>query len=244
MGRREQDPRQKSRREAFEHSDAFGLAVTRLLIGDVMKKPSERETRETLEWITSEILNPTLKVYTSVDQLKKFKEITSKHFGYPLSAPHLSSSIISLIAGDLRSEATEDFKNREIPSIPIKLICAYDVNVGIMRVVSAIEYAENAIRETSDNALGRSISERLAGVASLSDQTNLFLSKKRKALEYSKFLKEDPTGKSLIRYAVEETENPQSELSPNLREFVVHGARFAQNAYGIIYPIAERINEK
>ncbi len=237
----EQDSRQKSRRQAFEHSDALGLAVTRLLIGETMKNPSERETREVLERITSEILNPTLEEYSSGDKLKKFKEIASKHFGYPLSAPHLSSSIISLIAGDLRSEATEDFKNSEISSIPIELICAYDINVGIMKVVSAIEDAENAIRETSDNALGRSISEHLAGTASLSDQTNLFLSKKTKALEYSRFLKEDPTGKSLIRHAVEEIENPQRELAPNLREFVVHGARFAESAYGIVYPRAEKL---
>ena len=43
MERREQDPGQKSRREAFEHN-AVGSIITRYLINEgVMKKPVEKK---------------------------------------------------------------------------------------------------------------------------------------------------------------------------------------------------------
>lgn len=238
----EQDPGEKLRREAFEHNDVVGSTVTRRLIGEVVRKPSEKETREALELITSEVLNPMLEDYASRDTLKKFKEIASKTYGYPLSATHLSASVIYAIAMGLNSEATQDFKNSSLlSSVPIESICAYDVSVGIMGVASTIEHAENVLRGTYDKESGDIYSEYLAGAVSLSDEADSFLSEKAKALDYAKLLKEDPTGRSLIRHAVEEIENPQRELAPNLRGFVTHGARFAQKAYGIVYPLAEKI---
>jgi len=242
MERDEQDPGQEFRREVFERNDEVGSAVTRLLIAEKMGNPSEIETKEALQLITSGVLNPMLEECTSRDALKMFKEVFSKTYGYPLSAPLLSSSVIYDIAMSLSSETTQGFKNTSLlSSVPIELICVYDVSVGIMEAVSAIKDAENSISGTSDNELVRHFSERLAGTFSLSDQADFFLSKKAEALKYSKLLKEDPTGRNLIRHVVQEIENPKKELYPNLREFVVHGARFAQSAYEIVYPLAEKI---
>lgn len=243
MERDEQDSGQEFRREAFERSAGYGSRVTRRLISEGVSNPSERETRELLELITSDILNPVLEEHASSDTLKAFKEIDSKRYDYPLSAPHLSSLFISHIAGVLLGRTIEDFKNKELSSIPILSICLYDVGSGISGVASTIQDAENAIRGTFDNELGSLISESPAGAISLSDQADFFLKEKAKALKYSKLLKEDHTGRSLVRHAVEEIENPKYEHGPCLREFAVYGARFAEKVYGIVYPLAEKINK-
>ena len=130
MEGREQNSGNRLRREAFEHSDEVGEVVTRQLIAEKIGNPSEKQTRKTLEKITSEVLNPMLEKYTNVETLKKFKEIASKIYGYPLSATHLSASVINSIAAGLSSVAIENFKNNELSSIPIETICASDVCVG------------------------------------------------------------------------------------------------------------------
>ena len=244
MERRGQDPGQEFRHEAFERSNAYGQIVTRRLISEVIKKPSEKEASEALELITSKVLNPTLEAYTNGDTLKKIKEMASRKYGYPLSAPHLSASVLHTIAFVLNSAATEDFKNSELSSIPIECIYAYDISTGILLVTQSIIDAENIVRGTYDNKLERIIFESPTGVVSLPEQADRFLAEKARALEYAKLLKKDPTGKNLIRHAVEEIENsPNRELAPFLREFVMHGMTFAESAYGIVYPLAEKINQ-
>lgn len=241
MERREQDPGQ-IKREAFERSDGIGSIMTRGLWGERMGIPSERETKEALVLITSEFLNPVLEMYTKGKILKKFKETASKAYGYPLSAPHLSAEVINAIAVALRDDAIEDFKNNELSSIKVESIVAYDVSMGIMEVLSTIIDAENTIRGSFDNESLRRSSEYPAGTLSLSQEADIFLNARVKALDYSKLLREDPTGKSLVRHAVEEVENPERKLAPNLRELVVHGATFAERAYAVMYPLAAKMN--
>lgn len=176
--------------------------------------------------------------------MKKIQEIASRKYGYPLSPPHLSASVLHTIAFVLNSAATEDFKNSELSLIPIESIYVYDISTGILLVTQSIIDAENIVRGTYDNKLGRIIFEYPTGAVNLPEQADHFLAEKARALEYARLLKKDPTGKNLIRHAVEEIENPpQRELAPFLREFVIHGARFAESAYGIVYPLAEKINK-
>lgn len=241
MERREQDPGEKLRREAFERSAEHGGLVTRRLISERVRHPSERESREAIEFITSEVLNPILQDCTNVDMLKEFKEHASKKYGHPLSTPYLSAYVISDIATSLNNEAIQVFKDRELLSIPIEFIFLYDMSIETMNVALTIKGTEDAIRGTFDNELGNSIYDGLVGDASLSEQADLFLAEKARALECSKLLMEDPTGKSVVRQAVEEIENPKYEHGPCIREFAVYGARFAETAYGIVYPLAEKI---
>lgn len=242
MERREQDHGQKIR-EAFEHSDEIGSITTRRLWGEKMANPSEEESRKALEMITSEVLNPALQDYTNIDILKKFKKIASEKYGFPLSPPFLSKSVIVSIAMKLNREVTQEFKNTSLlSSIPIEHICAYDMNVGIIQVLSTIRDAEFVLNGTYDKEMGV-LYDEWSEVISPLVQAESLLAEKTKALEYATLLKENPTGKSLIRHAVEEVENPQTDFTPYLKEFVVAGARFAQNAYETIYPLAERVSK-
>lgn len=237
----QQESEQNLRREVFERNDIYGAAVTRRLISERLKHPSEKESKDTIALITSEFFNPALQAYTNVDILKKYKKIASEKYGFPLSPPFLSISVIRSIAMELNGEATQEFKNTSLlSSIPIEIACAYDMSIGIMKVLSTIQDAEYVLRRTYDKKIGVFYDEWSEVISPLV-QAESFLAQKAKALEYATLLKEDPTGKSLIRHAVEEIEDPKEEFYPSLREFVVHGARLAESAYGIVYPLAEKI---
>ena len=111
---------------------------------------------------------------------------------------------------------------------------------GVMEVISSIKDAEDVLRGSYEKKSGDFYNELPAGAVRHSEQADLFLKGRARTLEYTKLLKENPTGRSLIRHVLEEIENPKKEFYPNLRKFVVHGARFAQGAYGIVYPLAEK----
>lgn len=245
MERRDRYDPEQERREAFNQDDSYGAYVTRYLISENVRRPSESESSDAIS-IISGILDPMLQDLTSIDidKLKEYKNNASERYGYSLSAPLLSSLVIFDIAMELSNEATQEFKNRPtLSSIPTAYICEYDISAGIIHVTSAIQDAENVIRGTFDKEFADfyNSDDPLAVAISPSEQAEIFIEQKARTLKCSALLNEDPTGKSLIRYAVEEIENPQNDFTPSLREFMVVGARFAQRAYETIYPLAEKL---
>lgn len=239
------DPEQM-RKEAFEHSDQIGANETRLLLQETTRAPTQRESREAIEAVTSQTLNPMLKAYTNADLLKKLKTLSQEEMGHLLSTPLLSASVLSAIAQLLEKETTESFKNSPLLSlIPADSICGFDTSAGIQNIALPIYDTECVIRGTFDRKLDL-MTEQYAGGHNMAQMANIFLAQKAKASEYASLLTDDPTGNSLIRHAVEEIEQSSDQdewFAIYTKEFLVHGARFAQRAYGIIYPLAEKVNK-
>jgi len=120
----------------------------------------------------------------------------------------------------------------------------YDFAMGIKYTANAVIMAENRIRGNSEFDLIDELNspnlptDPIANVEAALLLENLT----RRAAD---LLIKDPTGRLLIRSTVQSLENGSAFIPDFLtRDFNIEGARYAEKAYGIIYPLAQRINKK
>ena len=127
--------------------------------------------------------------------------------------------------------------------IPITYLVYYDFVIGIKYTVNSIIMAEERIRGSSGFDIVDQIdNQNLPTDPAEKAEAALFLDNRSKQAAH--LLTQDPTGYKLIHSAVQSLESESLLPDFAIRDFVVEGARHAQKAYGKIYPIAERINQK
>lgn len=120
----------------------------------------------------------------------------------------------------------------------------YDFATGIKYTANAVIMAEGRIRGDSEfDLIDKITSSNLLTDPIVNAEASLLLENlTRRAAD---LLKSDSTGLLLIRSTVQSLENGSAFVPDFItREFSIEGARYAEKAYGIIYPIAERVNKK
>lgn len=248
MERLRNNPEQE-RREAFEKGELYGAQTTRALIEKNMKILSKDECAEIQERITRETLNPMLQaritdaldILMDQDKLNKYKANLRDLLGRSLSTPDLAALLVEGIPSKLEPPAVEDLKTLELndPKIQSSAI-NYDMARGMVYVTSRILCAGELMKGTFEKRFAE-LASTDGGGYSQSYQTRVKELLDRQNRESIHLLEQDPTGKSMVEKLVDGLKSLYEEGS-NEKEFGVYGARFTENAYNAMYPIAEKMN--
>lgn len=165
----------------------------------------------------------------------------AKKHSLPQTAPLITSTFLQSIAMEGMQDATTQFMSRQI-GIP-HYVCQFDTNAGISRIAVGIINSEAVKTGTLDSDIIHSLSSTKAvNFLPLQEQMDFFLRLRGERVENYKLLENDPTGKTLIKRILKRIEESyQQELSPFEKDFFIEGAKFAEQAYNIVYPLAQNL---
>lgn len=246
MERRRYDP-ERERIEAFTQGELFGAQKTRDLIErnfpplpkDMCMAIEERATRETLNPLLQTRITNALDMLMDEEELNNHLKRVRQELKRSISRPDLAALFVESIAAEVEIPAVEELKTLKLDD-PRLLSTAinYDIGRGILYITSRILDAGTLIRGNFDQRLDE-IRSTGGGFTPL-HQESVIRELTSRAKRNTQALELDPTGKSLVEILVEDAKGI-NDGGPNRNEFGLYGAKFAENAYNVMYPLALRM---
>lgn len=155
--------------------------------------------------------------------------------GLGASTPLLTASFIADVVEKSVQALFED-EDPKNPTTTLKFCSYFDFATGCFMVTDSLRLTEDAIR----GALPGKVDE-IIGAEPVTPEVKLAVV--RNLAQYEELLKSDNTGRELVSAVVRGLEKkPEFGIDFVNRELAIEGARFAQSAYNVVYPIAERVN--
>lgn len=224
------------------------LTVQRLLIireeidksFEFFSDPNERmEAANVLRRDNSTILGYFKEMTPEIESdLGELKDIWNKQ-GLSSSSVYLTARYLENITMDIFGERKRkiSFPNKS----SYKWFCVFfDCALGSITITNSIVSAEDVVRGNFEADLSRSLDDPSFN-RDPTKVAEVLLKAKKDANGWSKLLIQDPTGRSLVERVVKSIEEHGAPLKFLTKDFYLEGARFAQEGYDLILPLANQV---
>lgn len=193
-------------------------------------------------------VNKSLRVFDNIpsveEGLTNIKRAYEEKYFKP-SSPRIASKLLDFQAATFIESLAEPLLARHISTQDLmKFAIFYDFATGIKYTANTVIMAESSIRGISGfDLINQLDNPNLPTDPIVNTEAALLLDNRAK--NAANLLRQDPTGQLLMLFTVQSLED-NSSLLPDfvIQGFCIEGAQYAERAYKIIYPIAERINKK